>query len=99
MTMSIGEIVLHRIRWDLLNPSPGGGVPLGLLSAAYQLSEVGYLFSAEFWMSAWTPVAHVHKRTWRRLSLSLLVVVGCLLSFTVGPASGVVMVSESLGNV
>ena len=45
MTMSLGDIVLHRIRYDLIVHA---GVPFGLLTSAYQLGDLGYLFSAEF---------------------------------------------------
>ena len=89
MTMSIAEVVLHRIRWDLLNTD---GVPFGFLSAAYQLSDALYLISAEFWASAWSPRAH--DRSFRRLSFSVLVVLGVVLSLLVGPSSGVLMIPK-----
>lgn len=89
MTMSIAEIVLHRIRWDLLN---NDGVPFGFLSAAYQLSDAIYLISTEFRACAWTPWAH--DKSFRRLSLTVLIVGGIVLSLTVGPSSGVLMVSR-----
>lgn len=89
MTMSLGDIVLHRIRWDLIVKS---GVPFGLLSSAYQLGDLGYLFSAEFRASVWRPSSHDPSLS--RLTLSLLILVSCLLCLVVGPSSGVLLIPK-----
>ena len=89
MTMSIGDIVLHRIRWDLIAVA---GVPFGLLSAAYQLGDIAYLFSTEFRSSVWRPSSH--DPSFSRLTLSLLVAVSCILCLVVGPSSGVLLIPQ-----
>ena len=90
MTVSIADIVLHRIRWDLI---VANGVPFGLLSSAYQLSDLGYFFSDEFVACAWVPWSHDRRRrTSARLSMSLLLMLACVLTLTVGPSSGVMMI-------
>jgi hypothetical protein len=89
MTMSLGDIVLHRIRWDLIVRL---GVPFGLLSSAYQLGDLGYLFSPEFRASVWRPSSH--DPSFSRLTLSLLVLVSSLLSLVVGPSSGVLFIPK-----
>ena len=86
MTMSLAGIVLHRIRWDLI----AVGVPFGMLSSAYQLTDIGYLFSVEFRESIWRPRSHDSSIS--RLTLSLLIVVSCILSLVVGPSSGVLLI-------
>ena len=87
MTMSLGDIVLHRIRYDLIVRA---GVPFGLLTSAYQLGDLGYLFSAEFIAAVWKPRSH--DPSFSRLVLSFLVVVSCLLCLVVGPSSGVLLI-------
>ena len=89
MTMSLGDIVLHRIRWDLIAVA---GVPFGLLSSAYQLGDIGYIFSTEFRASVWRPRSH--DPSFSRLTLSLLIVVSCLLCLVVGPSSGVLLIPQ-----
>ena len=89
MTMSLGDIVLHRIRWDLIAVA---GVPFGLLSSAYQLGDIGYLFSTELRASFWRPSSH--DPSFSRLTLSLLIVVSCLLCLVVGPSSGVLLIPQ-----
>ena len=88
MTASITDVVLHRIRWDLIS----AGVPFGLLSAAYQLSDLSYLKSIEFRRGFWG--YQTRDRSFRRLSLGVLVGLSCFLSVFVGPSSGAVMVSR-----
>ena len=89
MTMSLGDIVLHRIRYDLIVRS---GIPFGLLSSAYQLDNLGYLFSPAFRASFWRSSAY--DRSFSRLILALLVVVSSLLFLVVGPSSGVLFIPK-----
>lgn len=89
ITISITDIVLHRVRWDLLVL---GEMPFGFLTSAYQLSRVEYLFSYQFWGAAWRlrkGPGHL-----RRLSLGLLIMLACALTLTVGPSSGVLMIPK-----
>jgi hypothetical protein len=87
MAASISEIVLHRIRWDLLHKN---GVPFGFLTAAYQLGDPFYFISPEFRAGVWKPQSH--DRGDRRFWLTVLIVPTALLSLGVGPSSGVLLV-------
>lgn len=88
MAISLADIVLHRIRWDLLHEI---GVPFGFWIAAYQLSDLQYLVSKKFWSSVWWPRIH-GRSSLRRGTFNLLIVAACILSLVVGPSSGVLMV-------
>jgi hypothetical protein len=87
MAASISEILLHRIRWDLLHKN---GVPFGFLTAAYQLGDPFYFISSEFRAGVWKP--RRHDRGDSRFWLTVLIVPMCLLSLGVGPSSGVLLV-------
>lgn len=83
MGMSLSAIVMHRMRYGL---SVSGGVPLGLLPAAYQLSSVEYLAEAGFRGGVRA------KPTLRWLPLSILIAWGFFLSIFVGPSSAIVLI-------
>lgn len=83
---SLTAIVLHRTRYELIEAS---GVPLGFLTAAYQLGSIIYLVSGEFW-GGLTAKSRQKRRTW--LPLWLLIVIACLLAPVLGPASAIVTI-------
>ena len=85
---SLGTIVLHRVHYDLIH----SGVALGLLSSGFQLSNLEYLFTREFWGAAATG-QNVVGHKW--LPLWLLVTSLILLATAVGPSSAIVMIPKT----
>ncbi|KAF2094581.1 hypothetical protein NA57DRAFT_80382 [Rhizodiscina lignyota] len=96
MTLSLGTIVLHRVQVSLLS---NGGVPLGLVTAPYRLTDVYYLFSREFWAGATTTRSTSqdsrHRfRVYRWTFLGILIAVNVILAALVGPSSAVLMIPQ-----
>ncbi|KAL8810330.1 MAG: hypothetical protein Q9200_002667 [Gallowayella weberi] len=87
MGASLAEIALHRIHYDLC---ASDGLPLGLVTAAYQVSSITYLITPEF-CEAWSFPLGI-RALLSRLSLLTLLVVIYLLTAVLGPSSAVAMI-------
>lgn len=86
MQISIAEILFTIIRHELVN----GFVPLGMLMAPLQHTQVNYLWSMEFWSTLTSYQAH---HGWlRRLIYLALIPVLIALSALVGPSSAISMI-------
>lgn len=85
MTLSLADMVKHRVRWDLLTK---GDVPFGFLTSGFQLADITYIFSSQFWEAAWS------FRSPQRIKMACLVFVAVCLTLIVAPASGVLMVPK-----
>ena len=87
MVASLTAIVVYQIRYDL---SGSKGVPLGFLTAGFQLSDLSFVFTRKFFGGA---TARVHSGGWSRFSLlTYLLVLGFALTSVVGPSSAVAMI-------
>ncbi len=75
---SIGSIVYHRLRHDLLSQ----GLPFGLLGSGISFTQVIYIWSPEF-------VAALICRSNR--TLTIIIIVSTIISSTAGPATAVLI--------
>ncbi|KAL8801037.1 MAG: hypothetical protein Q9182_004729 [Xanthomendoza sp. 2 TL-2023] len=87
MGASLAEIALHRIHYDLC---ASDGLPLGLVTAAYQVSSITYLITPEFYEAWYLPLGI--RALLSRLSLLTLLVVVYFLTAVLGPSSAVAMI-------
>ena len=87
MAASLTAIVVHQIQYDL---SGSNGVPLGFMTAGFQLSDPLFLCTKKYFGAVWAP-AH-SKGPWRSSALTYLVLLGFLLTLIVGPSSAVAMI-------
>ncbi|KAI4276554.1 MAG: hypothetical protein L6R38_005641 [Xanthoria sp. 2 TBL-2021] len=87
MGASLAQVTLHRIHRGLCTSD---GLPLGLVTAAYQLSSITYLITPEFRKSRRLPPGI--KSILSRVSLLGLIVVVFLLTLVTGPSSAVAMI-------
>ncbi|KAF2106096.1 hypothetical protein BDV96DRAFT_337951 [Lophiotrema nucula] len=84
--ISIAEILFTIMRHELVN----GFIPLGMLIAPLQQTQVNYLWSMEFWSTLTSYQAH---HGWlRRLIYLALIPVLIALSALVGPSSAIGMI-------
>ena len=87
MTTSLTAIVLYQFRSDLYGSK---GVPLGFLTAGFQLNTPSSVPTKKFWGGA---TARAHSSKWWRLSrLTYLLVLGFALTSVVGPSSAIAMI-------
>ena len=87
MVASLTAIVVFQIRYDL---SGSKGVPLGFLTAGFQLSDLSFVFTKKFFGGA---TARAHSIGCSRFSpLTYLLVLGFALTSVVGPSSAVAMI-------
>ena len=84
---SLSAIVLHRIRYELCASE---GVPLGFLTAGYQLSSISYLWSTEFWGGILTKPPSGLASWWP--PLSILIAFAVSLAAVAGPSSAIAMI-------
>ena len=89
MASSITAIAVHRIQYDLCVSK---GVPLGFVSAGYQLSDPLFVFSKE-WLGGVTSFTHPKGLT-KAMPLGILLLLGFGLTVIVGPSSAVVMIPQ-----
>ena len=89
MASSITAIAVHRIQYDLCVSK---GVPLGFVSAGYQLSDPLFVFSKE-WLGGVTSLTHPKGLT-KAMPLGILLLLGFALTVIVGPSSAVVMIPQ-----
>ncbi len=80
--LSLSSILFHHIRYRMLE---SGGVPLGLLSAPFQLNSPVYFISAEFFSVVRSAVSSCS------LSSVALVVTAGSLAVAVGPFSAILL--------
>jgi hypothetical protein len=80
---SISSIVLWQIQHGLLNSS---GVPLGLLTSAFRLSDALYIFSKEFRGGA---SARRRANESRYVYLATTITISIILSLIAGPATAI----------
>lgn len=87
MAASLTAIVVYRILSDLSGPK---GVPLGFLTAGFQLNDPWFVFTKRFFGEA---TARAQSMGWSRFSrLTYLLVLGFALTSVVGPSSAVAMI-------
>lgn len=87
MTTSLTAIVLYQFRSDLCGSE---GVPLGFLTAVFQLSDPSFVFTKKFFGGA---TARAHSFGWSRFSrLTYLLILGFALTSVVGPSSAIAMI-------
>ena len=84
ITLSLSAIILDYVRYELLR---GAGVPFGSLVAAFQVTNLGFLWSPGIWATAFAPGSGAHRHF-----LVAAIVLAIMLSATVGPASAILMV-------
>lgn len=89
MASSITAIAVHRIQYDLCVSK---GVPLGFVSAGYQLTDPLFVFSKE-WLGGVTSFTHPRGLA-RAMPLGILLLMGFTLTIIVGPSSAVVMIPQ-----
>ncbi|KAI4236449.1 MAG: hypothetical protein L6R40_006160 [Gallowayella cf. fulva] len=87
MAASLAEIALNRTHYELC---ASDGLPLGLVTAAYQVSSISYLITPEFYKNCRIPLSI--KGLYSRLSLLSLFVIIFLLTSVLGPSSAVAMI-------
>ena len=87
MAASLTAIVVHQIQHDL---SSSKGVPLGFLTAGFQLSDPLFVLRKEFFGGA-TARAH-SRRPSHSTALLYLLIVGFALTLVVGPSSAIAMI-------
>jgi hypothetical protein len=80
---SIGSIVYHRLRHDLLTQ----GLPFGLLSSGVSFTQVSYIWSPEF-------VAALTCRS--NSTLTLFVILSVIVASTAGPATAVLIIPRMI---
>ncbi|KAI9857254.1 MAG: hypothetical protein M1824_004930 [Vezdaea acicularis] len=88
VTGSLASIVSHIIQYKLCF---GDGIPLGLLSSGYHITQLHFLWSSELWGS-------VESRPFRQLfkqKLIALLIVFVIVLVLVGPASAVLMIPST----
>ncbi len=87
MAASLTAIVVHQIQYNLTGSN---GVPLGFLTAGFQLSDPLFVCKKEFFRGA---MPRVHSRRPLRSSVLIyLLIVGFALTLVVGPSSAVAMI-------
>ena len=87
MVASLTAIVSHQIQHDL---SGLKGIPLGFLTAGFQLDDPLFICSGKFWGGA---TARVHsKNPPRSFTLAILLITGLALTLAVGPSSAIAMI-------
>lgn len=86
ITGSLGLVVMHAIRYELINT----GLSLGILHSNFALTGLNYLWSQEFW-------SVLTELSWnkRRLVLCLFIVGCCVLASVVGPASALLLIPSA----
>lgn len=77
MAFSFGAIVLHRVQASLISSE---GIPLGLITAPYRITDAYYLLSKEFWGGATAsqskgPDTRSQTKPFRWVFLALLIAV------------------------
>ncbi|KAL8669020.1 MAG: hypothetical protein Q9168_006375 [Polycauliona sp. 1 TL-2023] len=87
MGVSLAEIVLQRINYSLCTSD---GLPLGLVTAAHQISSLPYFMSIEFFRSCRLPPGIRAKIS--RASLLGMIVICFLLTMLMGPSSAVALI-------
>lgn len=80
---SITDIVFHRLRYELLGK---GGLPFGLVIAAFQITSIPYFFSNQFW----SPLKALRQSPHQTLTCILLLS-SLLLVMALGPSSAIAM--------
>ena len=89
MAGSLTAIVVYQIRYDL---SGSNGVPLGFLTAGFQLNDLWFVLTKKLFGGA---TARAPSIGWSRFSrLTYLFVLGFALTSVVGPSSAVAMISR-----
>ena len=84
---SLSAIILHRIRYELC---VSDGVPLGLVTAGYQLNSVAYLWGPEFWGSIISrPISDGVSQS---PPLWFMIGAAVFLSAVAGPSSAIAMI-------
>ncbi|KAL8823045.1 MAG: hypothetical protein Q9191_006232 [Dirinaria sp. TL-2023a] len=87
MTASLSAIVIHQVQHGL---SDNQGLPFGLLTGGFKLGEPFYLCTKQFLGPS---VVRKHSDGGRRFyPISILILVGILLTLVVGPSSAVAMI-------
>ncbi|KAI4162148.1 MAG: hypothetical protein LQ342_004166 [Letrouitia transgressa] len=87
MAASLASIAVHRLQYDLTTSK---GVPLGFLSAGYQLSDPLLFLTKEFWGGA---ISRTHPSGISRFfPYGYLLVLGFGLTALVGPSSAIAMI-------
>ena len=87
MGFSLAEIVLDCVCSGLRSSN---GLPLGLVTAAYQVSSLTFFASSEFWASC--RLSSSKRATVSRLALLGLIFIVFLLTLVMGPCSAVVII-------
>lgn len=85
ITMSLTDILLHRIMYGLLGKS---GLALGFITAPFHVANPLYLVSPDFWGTVWKPQ---RSHRFHYITITLLVVL-VALGVTVGPFSATLMI-------
>ena len=87
MAASLTAMVVHQTHLDLKGPN---GIPLGFLTAGFQLGDPLFVCTKEFFGGS---MARVHSRRASRFSvLVYLLILGFALTLVVGPSSAVAMI-------
>ncbi|KAI9827121.1 MAG: hypothetical protein M1819_007012 [Sarea resinae] len=85
MQASLAAILFTYLRHEI---SMGGGIPFGALLAGLQLNQLSYLWSIEFWGSAFAE--KIRLRT--RIRLAIAIAVFTSLAACVGPSSAILLI-------
>ena len=83
---SLSSIALDQIQSYLVD---GEGLPFGLMTSAYQISSITYLWSWQFWGGIFE--RDLRQTYSRRIRLCLLVVLTSLLAAVAGPSSAIIL--------
>ena len=86
IVISLSEIILHRIRFEL----NGEGIPFGLLASGYSVSSITFLWTWQFWARIFN--SDLRQTYSSRLSLFILIMLATLLAAVAGPSSAIAVV-------
>ena len=82
---SLGLIVFTYVRHHLVLEN---GLPFGALFSGFNVTQLGYLWSVEFWSA----VTARSLTVWKRIGLMTIVVFTILLAAVAGPSSAILLI-------
>ncbi|KAI1065121.1 hypothetical protein LB507_000751 [Fusarium sp. FIESC RH6] len=92
--VSLTNILMHRIRYGLLLDD--GGVPLGFLSASFNIgSPIQYFFSWELWAPLLRPRTKAKHTTIGSHMMRLAIIVDIILSVSIAPLSAIAIIPRT----
>ncbi|KAJ4131809.1 hypothetical protein NW768_006009 [Fusarium equiseti] len=92
--VSLTNILMHRIRYGLL--LDGGGVPLGFLSASFNIgSPIQYFFSWELWAPLLRSRTKSKHTTSGSHVMRFAIVIAIILSVSIAPLSAIAIIPRA----